>query len=340
MIDQSGRRSGIPTMWQLQLFGIGDIRLVESPVPTIGTDEILVKVAACGICPTDVRKYSVPNYNPLDFPFNPGHEWTGTVLEVGHHVSKFKVGDRIAAEGLGGYAEFAKINSHDLRYSVKLPDNLPFDRGTLTEPLADCIHAVVNRSGVRLGDSVVVLGSGVMGAMIAGVAALSGAEVLVSEPIEERRRIAASFGASRCIDPDAESLLEVVMDYTDGRLADVCIVTIANETLITQAVKLVGQRGRVLLFGGGAKGLRAEFDPNWVHYNEITVTGSEWIGVGHHADSRLYETAVTLLAKQALPFDSLLSHSIRLQDVENALKLLSEKNAMKVIVHPNGAANA
>src|SRR5699024_6531535 len=162
-------------MVQYQLFGIKDLREINSKVPEIKDREVLVKVKSCGICPTDYRKYSVPNYNELNFPFNPGHEWTGEVVKVGSKVNKFKEGDRIVAEGEGGYAEYAKINEHDLEYATRLPDNISFDAGTFTEPLADCIHAV-KRANIDLGSKVVVLGAGTMGLQIISAASHSGAE--------------------------------------------------------------------------------------------------------------------------------------------------------------------
>ena len=87
------------TMKEVKLFGLGDLRIVESPVPAIEPDEILVRVRACGACPTEIRKFTVPNYKPIPFPVNPGHEWTGDVVAVGARVKRFQVGWRIVAEG-------------------------------------------------------------------------------------------------------------------------------------------------------------------------------------------------------------------------------------------------
>ncbi len=322
------------TMIEAQLFGLGDLRLLESPVPPIGDCEVLVKVKACGICPTDLRKFTTPNYYPLEFPFNPGHEWTGDVVAVGAKVTRFRVGDRIAAEGMGGYSEYCKIDQHNLQYCVRLPDTVNYDEGTFTEPLADCIHAVVNRTQIRLGEKVVVLGAGAMGLQLIAVASLSGAEVLVSEPNSARREMALKFGAASVIDPNADDLGETVMSWTNGRRADACIVTIAEPKLMKEAVHLVGARGRVLLFGGGGKDLTTELDPNWIHYNEITLTGSEWIGVGRHADPSLYEKAIRLIETGKVPVRLLITHRAALSEVHDAYERIRGGRELKVILSP------
>lgn len=321
-------------MREYQLYGIGDLREMESRIPSINDDEILVKVRACGICPTDLRKYTTPNYYPLEFPFNPGHEWTGDVVSVGANVTKFKVGDRIVAEGMGGYAEYAVIDRHNLQFSTHLPDDVPYDEGTFTEPLADCIHAVVNRAKVRLGDKVVVMGAGAMGLQLVAAASLSGADVLVSEPNEQRRALALEFGAQHVVDPNAGPLIEQVRSWNGGNLADVCIVTIGNSALIKESIHLVGERGRVLLFGGGGEGLMTEIDPNWIHYNEIELTGSEWIGVGRHADPKLYKIAVDLIRTGKVPVRKLISHRMPLSKVHEAYDLIRSGKALKIILFP------
>lgn len=326
------------TMLEAKLYGIGDLRLEESPIPAIEDDEVLARVEVCGICASDLRKFTTENYYPLTFPFNPGHEWTGEVVAVGRRHTKFKVGDRIVAEGQGGYAPYAKINAHDLRFSALLPDEVSYDAGIFTEPLADCIHAVVNRASVRLGEKVVVIGAGSMGLMHANVAALCGADVLVSEPDPERRQLAMAFGATHTIDPTEEDLDQAISEWTKGARADVCIVTLGHPALIRQAMTLVGKRGRVILFASAAVGQEITLDPNWIHYNEIVLTGSHWVGVSGYSDPKLYEQALDLIARKKVDVEKLITHRLPLRDIHEGYKLLQNQQSLKVVLYPQGEA--
>lgn len=328
---------GLPeTMLEAKLYGIGDLRLEEGPLPTMAEDEVLARVEVCGICTSDLRKFAMPNYYPLSFPFNPGHEWTGQVVAVGSRHTKFQVGDRIVAEGQGGYAPYAKINAHDLRFAARLPDEVSYDAGVFTEPLADCLHALMNRASVRLGERVVVIGAGPMGLLHANVAALCGARVLVSEPKEERRKLATRFGADVTVDPSADALLDAVAAWTKGKGADICVVTVGQPQIIEQAVGLLGKRGRLVLFASTRLGEKIAMDPNWIHYNEITVTGSHWVGVSGYSDPKLYEMALDLIAGKKVDVEALISHRLPLSKIHEGYRLLQNGEAMKVLLYPHG----
>jgi L-iditol 2-dehydrogenase len=320
------------TMKEVKLFGINDLRIVESPVPTIGPDDILVKVRACGICPTEIRKFTVPNYKPIPFPVNPGHEWTGDIVQVGSNVHGFEVGWRVVAEGEGGYAEYAKITASNLKYTQRLPDSVSYEKGTFVEPLADCLHAARERGQVIAGDRVVVVGAGPMGLGIVAASARSGGNVMAVEPIDERRALALEFGAEVVVDPNSESVEDTVLAWTNGRRADVCMATVGIPEVMESCIKLVGERGRVVLFGGGGAGQTITIDPNWIHYNEISVVGSEWIGVGGKEETELYRIATEWIADKKVPVDRLISHRFLLTDIHDAYKTIMAGKTMKVIL--------
>ncbi|WP_246465302.1 zinc-binding dehydrogenase [Atribacter laminatus] len=322
-------------MKEVKLFGIKDLRIVESPIPIIEPDEILVRVRACGICPTEIRKFTTPNYKPIPFPVNPGHEWTGDIVEVGSKVEDFKVGSRIVAEGEGGYAEFAKITASNLKYTQQLPDNVSYEEGTFVEPLADCLHAVRERAKVIAGDKVVVVGAGPMGLSIIAVAARSGGNVMAIEPVKIRRNFAHEFGAEVVIDPNSDSIENSVLAWTNGRRADVCLATVGIPHVIESCIKLVGERGRVVLFGGGGAGQTINIDPNWIHYKEISVIGSEWIGVGGKEEKDLYRIATEWISEGKISVNQLISHRFPMNEIHNAYKLIMSGQAMKVILQMN-----
>ena len=319
-------------MNEVKLYEIGDLRKLKSPIPVIEEDEILVKVRACGICPTEIRKYTVQNYNPLPFPFTPGHEWAGDVVKVGSKVNKFKVGDRVVAEGEGGYAEYAKITAHNIQFAQHLPDDVTYEEGTFVEPLADCLHAVRERANVIIGERVVVVGAGPMGLGIIAAAARSGGNVMAVEPIEKRRNLAREFGAEVVIDPNAESVEDAVLEWTDGRRADVCLATVGIPEVVQSSIKLVGERGRVVLFGGGGAGQTIPIDANWIHYNEISLIGSEWIGVGGKEEKDLYRIAIEWISDGKVPVSKLISHRFALNDIHDAYEKIMAGGTLKVIL--------
>ena len=154
------------------LYGKNDLRIVEVDKPKIGPTDILVKVKACAVCPTDIRRYRTGSRKvhgqdrTFNFPLNSGHEWTGEVVEVGEGVKGFRKGMRISAGGVfGGYAKYTSVPQHFIRLDMvlELPDNVSYEEGTFVEPLADCIHAVRDRSKVKAGDTIAIIGAGQMG---------------------------------------------------------------------------------------------------------------------------------------------------------------------------------
>ncbi|NLS45678.1 MAG: zinc-binding dehydrogenase [Firmicutes bacterium] len=320
------------TMKEVKLFGINDLRIIESPVPTIKPDEILVKVRVCGICPTEIRKFTVPNYKPISFPVNPGHEWTGDVVQVGSEVKDFRVGWRVVAEGEGGYAEYAKITASNLVYAQRLPENVSYEEGTFVEPLADCLHAVRERAEVIAGDRVVVIGAGPMGLGIIAVAARSGANVMAVEPVKERRDLAVEFGAEIVVDPTTQDVESSVLDWTSGRRANVGMVTVGIPEVIESGIKLVGERGRVVLFGGGGAGQMITIDPNWIHYKEISLIGSSWIGVGGKEETELYRISTEWISDGKFPVSRLISHRFPLVDIHKAYEAIMAGGTLKVML--------
>jgi len=323
-------------MKQLRLYGIEDMRCETADIPDPNPREILVRVRACGVCATDLRKYTYVNYKPLRLPRNTGHEWTGEVVAVGSEVSRFVVGDRVAAEGEGGFAEYAVISEHDLGFAQALPTSVSYEEGTLVEPLADCLHALVNRACVRLGESVVVLGAGVMGLLLCGAASVSGARVAVSEPDPNRRALALEFGAQRAYDPADDDLEEQVRGWGGGALADICVASIGAAPVVQQSVRLVGPRGRVVLFGGAQGDPTVPLDINRIHYQELSILGSEWVGTASYGDPRMFELSVRLIAERLVPVGRLITHRLGLEEIRQAFDLMRDRSALKVVLQTGG----
>ncbi len=245
------------TMRAARLHGIGDLRVESLPVPDPEPGEVLVRVEACGICPTDARKYAI-GVNDGDYPLNPGHEWVGRVVSAGPEVDGLAPGERVYGDTYAGYAEFAKIAARPHGWSrgaLRLGE-LPLRRAVFIEPLADCLHAVHDQGRVAEGDRVTILGAGSMGLQMTAVAARAGGDVLVVEPRAERRELAERFGAGHTV--AADDWQAAAADWSDGAGPDVIIVTLGHGDTAAAAVEACAPGGRVVLFAGfGDRGSRA-----------------------------------------------------------------------------------
>jgi L-iditol 2-dehydrogenase len=323
------------TMRAARLHGIEDVRVESLPVPEPAAGEVLVRVEACGVCPTDARKYAI-GVNDGDYPFNPGHEWVGQVVEAGEKVQGLSLRDRVYGDTYGGYAEFTTIAADPggwSRGALPLGD-LPVERAVFLEPLADCLHAVHDQARVADGHRVAVLGAGSMGLQMVAAAARAGARVMAVEPREDRRALAARFGAELTV--DAAGWREAAADWTGGDGPDAIVVTLGRGEVAADAVSACAPGGRVVLFAGfGNEGV-ARVDLNRLHYKEISLVGSEWVGVPPHQRFERYEQARELLAGGGLRLEELVSDRIGLDGVEEALRAVRDQRTMKIVLYPDG----
>lgn len=324
------------TMRAARLHGIADLRLERLPVPEPAPGEVLVRIEACGICPTDARKYAI-GVNDDDYPLNPGHEWVGRVVRAGDAVRGLSPGQQVYGDTYAGYAEFATITARPEGWSrgaLALGD-LPLERAIFVEPLADCLHAVHDQGEVGEGDRVAVIGAGSMGLQMVAVAARAGAEVLVVEPRAERRALAEGLGADRAV--VADGWRQACAEWSGGAGADVIIVTLGRGEAAAEAVAACAPGGRVVLFAGFGDESHASIDLNRLHYKEIALVGSEWVGVPPHQRLERYEQARELLAEDALPLEDLVTDEIDLDGVDQALQAVREQRSLKTILYPGGA---
>ena len=324
------------TMRAARLHGIGDVRVESLPVPEPGAGEVLVRVEACGVCPTDARKFAI-GMGETEYPFNPGHEWVGRVVKAGEGALGLSPGELVYGDTYGGYAEYATIATEPggwSRGALPLGD-LPVERAVFVEPLADCLHAVHDQAQVGEGDRVAVLGAGSMGLQMVAVASRAGARVIAVEPREDRRDLATRFGAELAV--DAGGFGEAVADWTGGAGPDAIIVTLGRGEVVAGAVSVCAPGGRVVLFAGfGNEGV-APVDLNRLHYGEISLVGSEWVGVPPQQRFERYEQARGLLAEGGLVLEELVSDRAGLDGVEQALRAVLDQRSLKVVLYPCGA---
>jgi L-iditol 2-dehydrogenase len=322
------------SMQVARLHGIRDMRVERIPVPVPAAGELLIRIEACGVCATDARKYEV-GVNDGHYPFNPGHEWVGRVAALGAGVSGWNLGERVYGDTYGGYAEYAVIPVEPIPWSagpLSLPEDLPLDQAVFLEPLADCLHAVHDQAALKPGERALVFAAGAMGLKIIAAATRLGARVLAVEPHEVRRAMATEFGAEVAI--DSPGWAEAVESWTEGKGVDAAILTIGEPSLVAPAIAACRPGGRMVLFAGFGNRPQATLDLNVVHYKEIAVVGSEWVGTPPNQRRERYVQARKLLVAGAIPVDRLVTGHCGFDDLEDNIRTRGNLSGIKTVFRP------
>jgi len=327
-------------MKEVLLFERQDLRLVESPVPKCGPNDVLIRIRACAICPTDLRKYLLGKIGSplLHLPMNLGHEWTGDVVEVGENVDYPSVGMRVRGIHFCGYAEYTSINviktlkeirewGHEGSLEdviVELPNNVSYEEGTFVENIAISIHALIDQGNVSLGKRVVIIGAGQMGLTQVCIGKLIGATVIVTDLIDWRLELAKELGADYIINVNNEDPIEAVKKITNGKMADAAIITVGVPSAIYQGLNIIGRNGRAVLFGGSTLDTTITFNPNIIHYGDKALVGCS----GGPVRGRL---AMELIATRKVPVQKLYSHKFKLEELPEAFKKITENKLEKYL---------
>ena len=338
--------------------GKGVVRVEEVPVPEVGPREVLIKVAACGICGTDIKKIFQRYVEP---PQILGHELAGTVVAIGPGVTKFKPGDRVMSfhhtpcgtcfycenrlfsqckqyktTGLtagfspngGGFAEYVKAMPWVAeRGIVALPDNVSFEEATFIEPINTIVKAV-QKARVKAGETVLVLGCGPIGLQLLMVANLQGARIFTSDPMAVRRAKSLTLGAVESFDPTSGKLVEEVKARTDGRGADAVLVAVAHPSVVADALAAARPGGRILLFAANDPVTRIEFPAAAVGIDEKEILGSYSAGLD------IQEAAAELVLQKKLPVMEIVTHRFPLDRIQEALNLAAHPSAdsLKILI--------
>jgi L-iditol 2-dehydrogenase len=348
----------IETMRAAVFHGPEDLRVSDVARPVIGPTELLVKVAACAICGSDVRTFRHGARN-IGRPVVLGHEVSGTVAEVGDGVSGYGIGQRVAvapaipcggcrycrrgAETMcerlrsigyefdGGLAEFMAVPASAVRAGCvnSVPENVSFDEAAIAEPLA-CVINAQELVDVQEGDTVVVLGAGPVGCLHTSLARVRGAAKVVLVDIRpERLQMAAAFGPDAVIDGAREDVRARVFEEVGDAGASVVIVAAPSRQAQEQAITLAARRGRVNFFGGLPKtDPIISLDANVVHYRELFIIGSYGSRPAHN------RMALELVASGRLPVRPLVGLELPLDRILDGLHAVEQGRVLKVIVRP------
>src|SRR5882724_3834002 len=259
--------------------GARRVEVETLPVPEIGRGEILIRVEACGICHTDLKKIE---YDLLDPPRIYGHETAGVVAAVGDGVApRFTPGDRVVVfhhipcgkcfychrklfaqcpvykkvgvtagyePAGGGFSQYVRVMDWIVQRGVeKIPDGVSFDRACFVEPVNTCLKGVIQLNP-QPEDVVVILGQGPIGLLFTMLVKRSGATMIATDAMPYRRELATRFGAAAAFDPQDAKLLDRVMEMTGGRGADAVIIAASAPGIVQQAVRASRPGSRILLF--------------------------------------------------------------------------------------------
>lgn len=348
----------LPKTMQAAVYrGVNDVRCEVVPVPEVGPNELLVRVAACGVCPTDIKKIQ---HGLLPPPRIFGHETSGTIVRTGSRVRGFRAGDSVGLHhhvpclkchacrhrafaqcpgykqtGItagfepagGGFAEYVRVMSFALPGVVRIPARNSFLEGAMLEPVNTVLKAVRMLSILR-GDLVLVAGQGPIGLMFTRLLRLAGARVIATDLIPERLRLARLFGATRAVVPSAGVLAREVELLTKGRGLDAAVMAVPSNEAALQAQSLLRGGGELLLFAHTQRGGELALDPSAVCVDEKQLLGS------YSSDFLLQQEVAEIVFGRKLDVRRLITHCLPLARTAEAIQLAARPSAeaLKVVV--------
>lgn len=343
----------------IQYWGPGDIRLEEVNIRPLNEGEVLVKVESALTCGTDVKTYR--RGHPLlikEIPSGFGHEFSGVVEQVGKNVTGFQVGDRVVAansapcgecffckkeefnlcENLdllnGAYAQYITVPARIVQKNMlKLPEGLSFDKAAFCEPLANVVHGV-ERTEIKPGQTVGIIGIGPIGLMFAKLAKLKGAKVIAAGRNPLKLKLADEFaGADEVIDLNKyQNPEKIFLSFTEeGKGLDVAVECVGLPSIWERMFSLVRPGGTVHFFGGCKSGSQVCFDTTRMHYGDIKM-----MSVFHHTP-KYFRQALELIASGKIDVEKLITDKIGLEDLQEALEKHIEGKAIKFLVKPQEA---
>ncbi|MFB3814553.1 MAG: zinc-dependent dehydrogenase [Terriglobales bacterium] len=343
--------------------GIDNVRVETVPVPEIGPGELLIKVHTCGICGTDLKKISTGSHSaPRIF----GHETAGMVVRTGEGVTRFRPGDRVlvfhhmpcrecfycrnkvfaqcptykkvgATAGFepsgGGFSEYVRVMDWIVQLGgvVAIPEGYSYERASFVEPVNTCLKGVISLS-LKPGETVLVIGQGPIGIILALLAQRTGAHVITSDLFIQRLTIAKALGLRAEIDASRTDTVSAIRAFAEGRGADAVILAVGGNSLIRTAMDAARPGGRVMLFAQTVHG-EAVIDPAAICVDEKTLLGS------YSASVDLQEESVAFVFSQAVDFERLISHRFPLSQAVEALRLAAhpQPDTMKLVLQPGSS---
>lgn len=328
---------------------------IEADKPEPGKGQIRMRVEGCALCTFEQRMFT--GVVPVPLPFIGGHEVAGFIDAVGEGLKpeNYPIGKRIAARtfyscghcygcrhdegnlcvngseqdkswmafpGIGGLQQYILLTP-DMLYFMN--DDLPVEKACFAEPLA-CVLNSIEKGQIEIGDDVVVIGGGIMGQLHVMASKLQGARVIMSEPDEARRQLAAELGADVCINPLECDAVETIKELTDGNGAAVVFNTTAVSAVAQQAVHMVAPLGRVVMYSSQHPDKPIEVSPNWLHNSEAVITGAVSPSV------RSFRRSCDALSKGIIDPDKLVSGVFSMEECQQAFEVAIRPDTFRCII--------
>jgi L-iditol 2-dehydrogenase len=332
------------------------VELRETRVPAIGEDEVLLQVGAVGVCGSDVHQYHNAQSWAVRVPVVLGHEFCGTVAQVGARVKGFREGDRVVSETAanicgecllcrtgnynlcpkrlgfgaltdGAMANYVRVPARCLHH---IPDNLPFERAALTEPCCVAYNAVAVKSPIRPGDTVVVIGPGPIGLLCAEMARIAGAGNLIVAGTKQdaaRLEVARALRATHTVDVQSTNAVEFMQGISDGLGADVVIDAAGASAALKTALEIVRPGGHITKVGWGPQPLNFSLDP--LVQKAVRLQGS----FSHTFEN--WEKVVAMLAARQINLDPIISRVAALDRWKECFDGMHTGKYVKAVLRPN-----
>jgi L-iditol 2-dehydrogenase len=359
---EAGARITTPagTMAAAVYRGTKTVVVEQIPVPEIGPGEILIRVEACGICPTDLKKIA---YDLLPPPRVYGHETAGVVAVVGEKVTKYQPGDRVivfhhipcgkcfycgyklyaqcatykktgVTAGFepagGGFSQYVRVMDWIVERGVeKIPNGVSFEQASFVEPVNTCLKGI-KAATPKPGEVCAILGQGPIGLIFTMMAKLEGLRTVATDTMAPRRELAMKFGAEAAFDPRGAEFAEYVKSITDGRGADLVLVAASAKGIVEQAVACSRPGARILLFAQTSHQERVELSGASICVDERILLGS------YSASVDMQQESAELVFSGALPVQELISHRFPLSQINVGIEraLHPDEGSLKIVVSP------
>jgi L-iditol 2-dehydrogenase len=348
-----------PLMRALVYRGANQIAVETVPVPSIAADEILVKVAVCGVCPTDIKKIQ---YGTVAPPRIFGHEIAGTIVKVGDKVDEYSPGDRVALHhhvpclkcrsclhrafaqcpsykktGVtagfepsgGGFAEFVRVMPFVFPGIVRIPDRNDFEEAAMLEPVNTVLKGI-RRLNLIGGDKILVAGQGPIGLIFTRLLRRAGFEVVATDLLESRLSLAREWGACLALSASGQGLGEALGSFTEGQGLDAAVLAVPSNEALNSAFRSLRGGGQILLFAHTKRSDLTPIDLSRVCVDEMDLLGS------YSSDFTLQAEVADLVFSGQLDVKRLISSRFGLEDAVAAIRLASQpaEGTLKVVVSP------
>ena len=318
------------------------VELRETPVPAIGEEDVLLRVGAVGVCGSDVHQYHNSQSWPVRVPIVLGHEFCGTVAEVGARVKGFREGDRVVSEtaaNICGECLYCRTGTHGAmanyvcvpaRCLHHIPDVLLFERAALTEPCCVAYNAVAVKSSIRPGDTVFVIGPGPIGLLCAEMARIAGAGTLIVAGTKQdasRLDVARALGATQTVDIQSTNIVDYMRGIGDGLGADLVIDAAGASAAMKAALEIVRPGGQITKVGWGPQPLNFSLDP--LVQKAVRLQGS----FSHTFEN--WEKVVVMLSAGQINLGPVISQVAALDQWKECFDGMYTGKYVKAVLRPN-----